>query len=61
VRKPTLPQLERHLFAAADWSIRKFVRTTRRYRTIKSRPATTPSPPPDRRAGFGCTPSRVAC
>jgi Transposase DDE domain len=26
------------------WSIKKFVRTTRRYRTVRSRPATRPSP-----------------
>jgi hypothetical protein len=28
------------------WSIRKFVRTARRYRTIETRLAPTPSPPP---------------
>jgi hypothetical protein len=28
------------------WSIRKFVKTARRYRTIQSRSATTSSPPP---------------
>jgi hypothetical protein len=40
------------------WSIRKFVKTARRYRTIKSRPGRTPSPPPTRSLATSARPSK---
>ncbi len=39
------------------WSIKKFVRTARRYRTVKIRPATRPSPPPTRYPTTSAPPS----
>ena len=50
--------VSRWIEASTGWSIRKFVRTARRYRTIQiHRPATTPSPPPTRYPITSATPS----
>ena len=38
--------VSRWIEARTGWSIRKFVKTARRYRTVEIRPASTPSPPP---------------
>ena len=38
--------VSRWIEGTTGWSIKKFVRTARRYRTIESRPEPTPSPPP---------------
>jgi hypothetical protein len=38
--------VSRWIEARTGWSIRKFVRTARRYRTSRSRPVGRPSPPP---------------
>ena len=49
--------VSRWIEATTSWSIRKFVRTARRYRTIQIQPATTSSPPPTRYPRTSTTPS----
>jgi hypothetical protein len=39
------PAVSRWIGAQTGWSIRKFVKTARRYRTTRSRPGGRPSPP----------------
>jgi hypothetical protein len=54
-RVETALAVSRRIEDTTGWSVKKFLRTVRRYRTTRSRPATTSSPQPTR---YPTTPTR---